>query len=105
VCVCPCACLSALVCASMCVSMSVRARVCLFVCLCVSVYLCLSVCVCVSVCYNNGKFLEILRSAHPSGSKKELRVTSFATYGFNVIHIFVTCLHSICTPENIRFLR
>jgi hypothetical protein len=44
----------------------------------------------VSVCYNNGNFWEILRSAHPSGSKKELRVTSFATYGFYVLHIYVT---------------
>jgi hypothetical protein len=44
----------------------------------------------VSVCYNNGNFWEILRSAHPGGSKKELRVTSFATYGFYVLHNFVT---------------
>jgi hypothetical protein len=42
------------------------------------------------VCYNNGNFWEILCSVHPSVSKKELRVTSFATYGFYMLHIFVT---------------
>jgi hypothetical protein len=41
--------------------------------------LCVCPCERPCVCYNNGNFWEILRSAHPSGSKKELRVTSFAT--------------------------
>jgi hypothetical protein len=67
-------------------------------CPCVCVSLCLGMCSCVcvpvfvrvTVCYNNGNFWEILHSAHPSGSKRELRVTSFATYGFYVLHIFVT---------------
>jgi hypothetical protein len=55
--------------------------------LCVSV--CLGMCLRVSVCYNSGNFWEILRSAHPSGSMTELRVTSFATHDFYVLHIFV----------------
>jgi hypothetical protein len=66
-CVCPCA--------RVCVCACVCARVCLF---CVPVYVRVSV----SVCYNNGNFWEILCSAHPSGSKKKLRVTSFVTYDF-----------------------
>jgi hypothetical protein len=67
---------------------SVCAPMCVGVCPCVSV--CVLLCVRVSVCYNNGNFWEILCSVHPSGSKKKLRVTSFAIYGFSVLHIFVT---------------
>jgi hypothetical protein len=82
-------------CPQVCVRVSVSGRVsmCLDVCPCVSV--CVTVCVHVSVGYNNGNFWEILCSAHPSSSKKELRVT----------HICYLCLHfhSMCTPINKRF--
>jgi hypothetical protein len=82
-------------------------------------------CVHVAVCYSNGNFWEILRSAHPSSSKKELCVMSFATYGFYVLQILLLtvsmcykfcylqflrvthfcylCFNSICTPVNKRF--
>jgi hypothetical protein len=67
-------------CAPVCVCVSVS--VCAPVCVC----LCASVCPCVYVCvYNNGNFWEILRSAHPSGSKKELRVTNPVTYAYAFI--------------------
>jgi hypothetical protein len=113
VCVCPCVCVSALV----------RIHPCL--CLCVSI--CMPVCVHVSVCYNNGNFWETLHLAHPSSTKKELRVTSFATYGFCVLQILLLmvsmcykfcylrflcvthfcclCFYSICTPINKCFQR
>jgi hypothetical protein len=74
-------------CASMCVPVSVSPRVSGCVPVCVSV--CVPMCVHVSVCYNNGNFGEILWSAHPSGSKKELCVTSFVTYGFHVLQILL----------------
>jgi hypothetical protein len=70
--------------------------------------LCVSVCVRESVCYNNGNFWEILRSAHPSGSKKELRVTSIlrsvhpsgSKKELRVTHFCYLRLriHSICNP-------
>jgi hypothetical protein len=71
--------------------------VCVRVPLSVCVPMCVSVCLCVrmSVCYNNCNSWEILRSAHPSGIKKELRVTHFC---YLRLH-----LHSICTPVNKRF--
>jgi hypothetical protein len=87
-----CICLS--VCVCVCVHECVHGfvSVCLRVCPCVRVSVCVSVwlclCVRVSVCYNNGNFLEILRLAHPSGSKNELRVTHFC-YCLYVLHIFV----------------
>jgi hypothetical protein len=54
---------------------------------CSCVCLCVRVCVCVrvSVCYNNGNLWEILRSAHPSGSKKELCLHIFVTYAYAFI--------------------
>jgi hypothetical protein len=79
------ACASVSVCPCLCVSVCLCERPCVCVCPCVYVHVC--VCVRVSVCYNNGNFWEILRSAHPSGSKKDLRVASFATYGFYVLQI------------------
>jgi hypothetical protein len=78
---CPCLCVSMFLCVSMCVCLCERPCVSVSVCahVCVSVCVPLCLCVRVSVCYNNGNFWEILRSAHPSSSKKKLRVTSFAT--------------------------
>jgi hypothetical protein len=76
---------------TMCVSVYVS----ISVCVCMSLLVCFRVWVCVrpcvSVCYNNGHFWEILRSAHPSGSKQEVLVIRFATYGFDMLHIFVPC--------------
>jgi hypothetical protein len=98
--VCPCVSVSALVCVrvpmSVCVFVSMCAPVCLCVCpyvwvcarVCLFVCLCVSVCLCAITMVISG--IYVLRSAHPSGSKKELRVTNFATYGFYVLHIFVT---------------
>jgi hypothetical protein len=74
------------VCPRVCVCPFVRP----FVCVCVRA--CVPVCVRVSVCYNNGNFREILRSALPTRSKKELRVTHFC-----YLHLRS---HSICTPTN-----
>jgi hypothetical protein len=56
-----------------------------------------SVSACVSVCYNNDNFWEILCSAHPSGSKKELHVTYFCCLRLR--------FDSICAPVNKRFQR
>jgi hypothetical protein len=64
--------------------------VCVLVSVCVP--MCVFVCLCVSVCYNNGNFWELLLSAYPSGSKKELHVTSFATYGFYMLQILLLTL-------------
>jgi hypothetical protein len=72
---------------------------CLCVSLCVPVCPCVWVCarVCLFVCHKNGNFSEILRSAHPSGSKKELRVTSFAAYGFYVLQILLLSVSTCYT--------
>jgi hypothetical protein len=63
-------------------------------CLCVFMGLCLCphecACVYMSVCYNIGNFWEILCSAHPTDSKKELCITSFATYGYTRLLLTVS---------------
>jgi hypothetical protein len=119
--VCPCFCVCP--CQRLCVSMC--APVCVSVCVPVRVSLC--PCVSVSMYYNDGNFWEILRSANPNGSKKELRVISSATYGLYVLQMLLlmvsTCykfcyllflrvihfcylrFHSICTPVYTRFQR
>jgi hypothetical protein len=100
-CVCPCERPCVCVCVHECVHGSVCVCPCFCVCLCLSVCVhvsvSVSVCVRVFVCYNNGNFSEILRSAHPSGSKKELRVTHFC-----YLHLR---FDSIFTPVNKRFQR
>jgi hypothetical protein len=84
----------------MCVSLSVCVRV------YVSALVCVRVPVSVSVCYNNGNIWEILRSAHPSGSKKDLRVTHFCYLQFlRVTHFcnFRLRFDCICTPVHKGF--
>jgi hypothetical protein len=116
-CVCLCACLCLCICVTLCLCVPEWKYLCVSVCLGVLVCVCLCACVClcvcvrVSVCYNNGKFREILRSAYPSGFKKELRVTKPVTYGFYVLQIllltvskcyifFYLRFHSICIAVN-----
>jgi hypothetical protein len=92
-------------CLGVCLCVSMHVCVCSCVCMCSrvcvhgSVFLCVCPCarICVSpfVCYNNGNFWEILRSAHPSSSKMELCVTSFATYGFYTLQILLLAV-SMC---------
>jgi hypothetical protein len=113
--VCPCVSLCASVCPCMSMCLCMCPRVCSWVCVCVCVrvsmchgerpcvcpcapvcvFECVPVCFCVSVCYNNGNFWEILRSAHPSDSKKELRAIRFCYLRLR--------FDSICTPVNKRF--
>jgi hypothetical protein len=88
-------CLFVFLCVSVCLCMSMC--LCLCVSACLGVCVCLCVCVRVSVCNNNGNIWEILRSAHPSGSKKEIRVTHFCYLSLR--------FDSICTPVNKRSQR
>jgi hypothetical protein len=112
VCVCPCLCISVCVsvrlgvCPCTCVErpcVCLRVPVFLCVCLCVRVSVCpylrvfVSVCACVSVYYNSGNFSEILSSARPRDSKKELRVINPVTYGFYVLQILLLTVSTCYT--------
>jgi hypothetical protein len=109
---------------SVCLYVCVCVHVCVFLCLCVSIWVgvcpCVSVCLCVSECRCLcvrvfGNVWEILGSAHPSGSKNELSVTSIlrSTHpsgGKKELHVTHFCylrfrIHSIFTPVNKRFQR
>jgi hypothetical protein len=119
---CLCLCVSVIVCVSvLCVSVCLGVCPCLCerpcgctcacVCQCVFLSVCVRPCVRVSLCWNNGNFWEILRSAHPSGVRRNcvlqvllltvsacykscylrfLCVINSVTYGIYVLHIFVT---------------